>query len=94
MIVSDASILINLARIGELDLLRKLYVEIHVPEAVWQETVVSGAGHPGAKDIGTAGWIKRIPVKNKHLVQALNRTWMLVRLRQLLWHWKVELNFF
>lgn len=55
MIVSDASILINLARIGELDLLRKLYVKIHIPEAVWQETVVSGTGHPGAKDISTAG---------------------------------------
>jgi len=49
MIVSDSSILINLAHIDELDLLRKLYCEIIVPEAVWQEVVVNGAGHPGPK---------------------------------------------
>jgi len=73
MIVSDASILINLARIGELDLLRKLYDEIIVPEAVWQEVVVNGAGQPGAEDINAADWIKRALVKNRHLVQALRQ---------------------
>jgi hypothetical protein len=60
-IVSNASALINLARIGKLDLLRKLYGELIVPEAVWQEvvvegpalshalSVVEGAGQPGAQ---------------------------------------------
>jgi predicted nucleic acid-binding protein len=33
-VVSNSSILISLARIGKLDLLRQLYVEIIVPEAV------------------------------------------------------------
>ncbi|GIV76617.1 MAG: hypothetical protein KatS3mg050_1011 [Litorilinea sp.] len=37
IVVSDASILINLARIGELDLLQKLYGQITIPDAVWQE---------------------------------------------------------
>ena len=46
MIVSDASSLINLARIGELNLLNKLYGEIIVPEAVWKEVVVDGVGRP------------------------------------------------
>ncbi len=39
-VVSNASALINLARIGELDLWRELYGELIVPEAVWQEVVV------------------------------------------------------
>jgi len=73
MIVSDASILINLARIGELDLLWKLYGELIVPEAVWQEVVVNGAGQPGAEDINTADWVKRALVKNRYLVQALRQ---------------------
>ena len=44
-VVSNASALINLARIGKLTLLRDLF-------AVWQEVVVEGAGQPGA-----APWI-------------------------------------
>ena len=71
MIVSDASILINLARIGKLELLQKLYGEIIVPEAVWQEVVVNGVGQPGAEEINTADWVKRTLVKNRNLVQAL-----------------------
>jgi hypothetical protein len=73
MIVSDASIPINLARIGKLELLQKLYGEITVPEAVWQEIVVDGAGQPGAEDIKTADWVKRALVKNRYLVQALRQ---------------------
>jgi predicted nucleic acid-binding protein len=36
-------LLINLARIAKLDLLRQLYGELAIPEAVWQEVVVSDA---------------------------------------------------
>ena len=73
IVVGDASALINLARIGELDLLRKLYGGIIVPEAVWQDVVVSGAGQPGAEEISTVDWVKRMLVKNRHLVQALRQ---------------------
>lgn len=73
MIVSDASSLINLARIGELNLLRKLYGEIIVPDAVWHEVVVNGAGQPGAETIHAAVWVKRASVKNRYLVQALTQ---------------------
>ena len=34
-VVSNASVLINLARIGHLGLLQHLYGELTVPEAVW-----------------------------------------------------------
>ncbi|MCC9076836.1 DUF3368 domain-containing protein [Litorilinea aerophila] len=73
IVVSDASILINLARIGELDLLQKLYGQITIPDAVWQEVVVDGGDQPGAEDIRTAIWIRRMAITNRHLVQALRQ---------------------
>jgi len=57
-IVSNASPLINMARIQQLDLLRRLYSELTVPEAVWREVVVEGAGQLGAKEIEVASWIR------------------------------------
>jgi uncharacterized protein len=48
-IVSNASPLIALIRIGQLDLLRQLYSEILIPEAVWHEVVVEGADQPGGE---------------------------------------------
>jgi predicted nucleic acid-binding protein len=70
-IVSNASPLINLARIGKLDLLRELYGNLLIPEAVWHEVVVDGAGQPGADEVKGAVWIERRTIKNKQLVQSL-----------------------
>ena len=72
-VVSDASALINLARIGDLDLLRQLYGKLLIPEAVWREVVTRGAGRPGAKEIRTASWVETRGVANKNLVRALRQ---------------------
>jgi predicted nucleic acid-binding protein len=72
-IVSNASPLINLARIGKLGLLQKLYGELIIPAAVWQEIVVEGAGQPGADEVKTADWINQQDVTNKQLTQALKQ---------------------
>lgn len=72
-IVSNASPLINLARINKLDVLRQLYGELLVPEAVWQEVVVKGAGQSGAEQVETAAWIQRAQVTNRALVQGLSQ---------------------
>ena len=72
-IVSDSSALINLARIGGLDLLQQLYKVITIPEAVWHEVVVSGAGQPGSDIVKDATWIKTRAVTNKDLVRALQQ---------------------
>jgi len=72
-IVSNASPLINLARIGKLDLLRQLYHELTIPNAVWHEVVVEGAGQPGADQVKNAVWIKTQAATNKHLVRALQQ---------------------
>ena len=72
-IVSNSSPLITLARIGRLDILRQLYNEIVIPEAVWHEVVVEGAEHPGAEAVRSAPWIVRQAVANRPLVQALRQ---------------------
>jgi predicted nucleic acid-binding protein len=72
-VVTDSSPLINLARIGKLILLRDLYGEVHIPEAVWREAVIEGAGQPGADEIKIATWIHTHAVRNKELVQALQQ---------------------
>jgi hypothetical protein len=72
-VVSNASPLINLARIGKLDLLRQLYGELFIPEAVWHEVVIEGVGQPGADEVKAATWIKTQSVTNIPLVHALRQ---------------------
>jgi uncharacterized protein len=72
-IVSNASPLIALIRIGQLDLLRQLYSEILIPEAVWHEVVVEGADQPGAEAVSSASWIVRRTVTNRALVHGLQQ---------------------
>lgn len=72
-VVSDASALINLARIGELDLLHRLYGELLIPDAVWREVVIEGAGQPRAEEVRAASWIETRDVANEHLVRALRQ---------------------
>ena len=70
-VVSDASPLVNLARIESLSLLPGLYGEVSVPEAVWQEVIVEGRGKPGAQVLCDAAWLNREDVSNRDLVRAL-----------------------
>lgn len=70
-VVSNTSPLINLARIARLDLLHQLYGELMIPEAVWDEVVVKGAGQAGADEVKAAFWIKTQATTDKLLVRAL-----------------------
>lgn len=72
-IVSNASPLINLTRIGKLSVLQELYGELIIPGAVWQEIVVEGAGQPGADEVKAVDWIKQRAVTNRQLTQALKQ---------------------
>jgi predicted nucleic acid-binding protein len=72
-IVSNASPLINLARIGKLGLLPRKYGELTVPEAVWRKVVLEGQGQPGAEEIERASWIQVRSVTNRDLAQALQQ---------------------
>ena len=72
-VISDASPLVNLARIGALHLLPDLYDAVTLPEAVWTEVVIEEKGQPGAHAVRSATRIERQPVENQNLVRALRQ---------------------
>ena len=72
IVVSNTSPIIALAGIGQLDLLRAVHGEILVPDAVFDEITVAGAGQPGAREVAAAEWIKRRPALDAPLVNALS----------------------
>jgi uncharacterized protein len=70
-VVSNTSPLINLAQIGQLNLLQQLYDQVVVPQAVYDEIVVAGAGQPGATEVETYDWIKVKQVTHQQMVTSL-----------------------
>lgn len=48
IIIADSGPLIAISIIGQLELPRRLYREVWIPPAVWEEVVVQGRGLPGA----------------------------------------------
>jgi len=73
IVVSNTSPLTNLAAVGQFDLLRLLYQQIHIAEAVWSELHADGQRWPGAQEVAKAGWIRRAHARNHSLVIALQR---------------------
>ena len=57
IVVSDASPLINLARVDCFELLRVFYGEITIPPEVFEEVVVRGAGREGSREVQESAWI-------------------------------------
>ncbi len=71
IVVSDATPLIALAKIGQLSWLPDLFGEVLVPEAVYTEIVVAGAGRSGAAEIQAASWIRMETVADRTKVNYL-----------------------
>ena len=61
IVVSNASPLISLSRIGQLELLPQLFETVFVAEEVFQEVTVAGAGKPAASAVAQAKWLLRKP---------------------------------
>lgn len=59
-VVADSAPLISCARAGKLSLIRDVYSKIVIPPAVYRETVIEGAGKPGAEEIkeGISVWVE------------------------------------
>jgi len=55
--IADSGPLICLTRIGQLDLLPRLFVDIFVPPEVWHEVTVRGKDHPGAYEVSQTEWL-------------------------------------
>jgi len=72
-IISNASPLIGICSINLLNILRELWSEIIIPEAVYREVVINGSGKQGSLAIADAchKWIKVSSVKNAQVAQVL-----------------------
>ena len=70
--VSNASPLINLARIGRLELIRRLRGEIFISPAVHLEVVKRHPEKPGAKQISESTWIHVKPPVDQAAVDDLS----------------------
>jgi predicted nucleic acid-binding protein len=71
IVVANAGPLIALARIGQIDLLRSLYGQVHIPLAVRDEVGVSREDLPGAIEVDEATWIHLNTVQDEVAVQLL-----------------------
>lgn len=71
IVVSDTSPIINLAAIGYLDILPKLFGTVVIPREVFEEIVYKGAGEPGSDEIKNATWISIHESQNKELIHKL-----------------------
>jgi uncharacterized protein len=71
IIVSNTSPIINLAAVGQLELLRSLYGTITIPQAVYYEIAVRGYKQAGATEIQTYHWVERHQVQDVALVKRL-----------------------
>ena len=72
--VTNAGPLIYLALVGQQNLLDRFYSRIVLPQAVYQEVVVRGAGQPGAEETRAAAASRRyevVTVSNRIAVEAL-----------------------
>jgi predicted nucleic acid-binding protein len=54
IVISNSSPLIALSRVGRLNILREMFGKIHIPEAVYRETVLQGSYHSQKRDIQKA----------------------------------------
>ncbi len=73
IVVSDTSALINLAAVGQLDLLRQLYGNVLIPTAVRAEILSGGPGAPGVLAVTTLPWVETRTATNALLIGALRQ---------------------
>lgn len=69
--MADTGPIIAFARIDRLGLLEQVSGTLVVPEAVYEDLVVRGAGRPGAAAITRAGWIQQRSVSDRTAVEKL-----------------------
>lgn len=65
IVISNSTPIIHLAKIGQLDLLKKYFGSIIVPQMVWKECSSPGAGRPEIESILSADWIKVVKINDR-----------------------------
>jgi predicted nucleic acid-binding protein len=71
IIISDTSVITNLAAIQHLHLLPQLYSQVIIPEAVYRELAEIDPPVPGALEVQTAPWLEVRQVINPVFVKHL-----------------------
>jgi len=71
IVVSDTSPILNLARIGRLELLPLLYHQVLIPPTVYAELTRSKVDLPPAIDLASAPWLIIAAAKDQNRVQEL-----------------------
>jgi len=75
-VISDSSVILNLAIVGKLDLLKTFFKKVLIPQAVYEETVINGKGKPGAAEIEQAineKWLEIVDVGMSALIKLLEK---------------------
>lgn len=70
-IVSNSGPMLSFARAHRFDVLRDVVGALTIPDAVYEEIVIYGAGKPGAEDVQSAAWITRAQVRDRAFVDQL-----------------------
>lgn len=73
IIISDTSVINNLAAIDQLDLLQKLYGNIVIPQAVYDELTLPNFWVAEANEVQSFNWIKVRSVSNDSLLERLEQ---------------------
>jgi len=71
IVVSDTSPILNLARIGRLDLLPLLYHQVLMPSAVYEELIRSKSDLPPAIDLASQPWLIVATPNDRKRIQEL-----------------------
>lgn len=74
IVISNTSPIVNLAVVGHLHLLHKLYYQVVIPQAVYDELSNVLKKYPHIRDsVMQASWIECHTIKNRELVSAFAR---------------------
>jgi predicted nucleic acid-binding protein len=74
IVVSDTSPVLNLARIGRLQLLALLYHEVLIPSAVYDELTAHKSDLPPAIDLAAQPWLVVATARDQRRVQGKRQT--------------------
>ncbi|MBE9128859.1 MULTISPECIES: DUF3368 domain-containing protein [unclassified Coleofasciculus] len=72
IIVSDTTPISELAKVGYLDLLPQLFNQVIIPQGVFDELQMGE--HPATQLVENLSWLEVIEVKNKQLVEDLQKS--------------------
>lgn len=70
-IVADTGPILSFARANRLELLHQVITDLIIPDAVYEEIVIRGAGKPGSTEVQGASWIHRLSVHDRAFVDQL-----------------------